>query len=109
MHSLRLLLDLLPELLVEQRALPGAGRAAAGHALGQGQPRRGHWRAARQSRGPVPALPLPHHPELRQGLSEGTQSLRGDRRTEAEAGRAADLVVASGTLRAVPLPVRIAW
>ena len=34
MHSLRLLLDLLPELLVEQRAFPGSGGAAAGYALG---------------------------------------------------------------------------
>src|SRR5215475_15889172 len=91
MHSVRLLLDLLPELLVEQRALFGTGRAAAGHALGQGQPRRSHRRAARQSRGPVPALSLPHHHELRKSLSEGPQSLRGDRRAEAEAGRAADL------------------
>jgi succinate dehydrogenase / fumarate reductase iron-sulfur subunit len=37
-HSLRLLLDLLPELLVEQRALSWSGRIAAGDALGQGQP-----------------------------------------------------------------------
>ena len=34
-HPVRLLLDLLPELLVEQRPLPGAGRAAAGDALGR--------------------------------------------------------------------------
>ena len=61
------------------------------NALGQGQPRRSHRRAARQSRGSVPALSLPHHHELRQGVPEGPQSRRGDRRTQAEAGRAAGL------------------
>src|SRR5258708_29539087 len=91
MYPLRLLLDVMPELLVEQRALSGAGRVAAGHALGQGFARRGHWRAARQSRGPVPALSLPHHHELRQGLPEEPQSFRGNCRTQAEDGRAADL------------------
>ena len=35
MHSLRLLLDLVPELLVEQRALSRPRRAAAGDTLGQ--------------------------------------------------------------------------
>ena len=43
--------------------------------------RRSHRRAARQSRGPVPALSLPHHPELRQGLPEEPQSCRGHCRT----------------------------
>jgi succinate dehydrogenase / fumarate reductase iron-sulfur subunit len=59
------------------------------YALGHRQPRRGHRRAARQSRGPVPALSLPHHHELRQGLPEGPQSFRGDRRDQADDGRAA--------------------
>src|SRR5260370_30024157 len=36
MHSLRVLLDLVPELLVEQRSLPGASRAAAGDPMGEG-------------------------------------------------------------------------
>ena len=61
------------------------------NALGHGFPRRSHRRTARQSRGPVPALPLPHHHELRQGLPEGPQPFRGDRRAQAEDGRAADL------------------
>ena len=64
-HPLRLLLDLVPELLVERRALSRPGRAAAGLSLADRQPRRGDGRAARQSRGPVPALSLPHHHELR--------------------------------------------
>src|ERR1700722_18145155 len=84
----------MPELLVEQRALPRTGGAAAGDTLGQGQPGRSHRRAARQSRGSVPALSLPHHHELRQGLSEEPQSFRGDRRTQAEDGRASDLTPA---------------
>src|SRR6476620_1139752 len=91
MHPLRLLLDLLPELLVEQRTLLGPRGTAAGNPLGHGFPRRGHRRAARQSRGPVPALSLPYHHELRQSLPEGPQPLRGDRRAQAEAGRTADL------------------
>ena len=57
------------------------------------QPRRGDRRAARQSRGPVPALSLPHHHELRQGLPEGPQSGQGDRRDQEEDGRAAGLAV----------------
>src|ERR1700689_281399 len=91
MYSLRLLLDLVPELLVEQRPLPGAGGVAASEPLGDRLARRGDRRAARQSRRSVPALSLPHHHELRQGLPEEPQSLRGDRRTQAEDGRAADL------------------
>ena len=82
MHSVRLLLDLMPELLVEFRALSRAGRAAAGQPLGAGQPRRSDRRAARQSRGPVPALSLPHHHELLQGLPEGAQPGQGDRRAQ---------------------------
>ena len=65
------------------------GRAAAGPALDHRQPRRGDRRAARQSRRPVPALPLPHHHELRQGLPEGPQPGQGDRRDQEEDGRAA--------------------
>ena len=65
------------------RALPRARGAAAGQPLDPGQPRRGDRRAARQSRRPVPALPLPHHHELRQGLPEGPQPGQGDRRDQA--------------------------
>src|SRR5258705_6608933 len=105
MHSLRLLLDLVPELLVEQRALPGARGIAAGDTLGQGFARRSHRRAARRSRRSVQALSLPHHHELRKSLPEEPQSLRGDCRTQAEAGRAADL----GIGHRHPEEPRIAW
>src|ERR1700724_382719 len=91
MHPVRLLLDLLPKLLVERRPLSWSRRPAASLSLHPRQPRRGGRRAPRQSRGPVPALPLPHHHELRQGLPEEPQSRRGNRRAENEDGRTAGL------------------
>src|SRR5512135_2434167 len=91
MHSMRVLLDLLPELLVEFGSLSGSGGAAAGQSLGAGQPRRGDRRTARQSRGSVPALPLPYHHELLEGLPEGPQSGERDRRIEKVDGRPAGL------------------
>ena len=81
-HPVRLLLDVVPELLVERRPLSRPGRAAAGLSLADRLPRRGDRRAARRARGPVPALSLPHHHELRQGLPEGPQSRQGDRRDQ---------------------------
>ena len=71
-HPVRLLLDLMPELLVELRSLSRPSRAAAGLPLGNRQPRRGYRRAARRPRGSVPPLSLPHHHELHQGLPEGS-------------------------------------
>ena len=53
--------------------------------------RRGDRRAARQSRRSVPPLSLPYHHELRQSLSQGTQSLGSDCRAQAEDGRAAGI------------------
>ena len=88
MHPVRLLQHRLPELLVEQRALSRPRRAAAGQALDRRQPRRGDRRAARQPRGSVPALPLPHHHELRQDLPQGPQPGQGDCRDQAHDGRA---------------------
>ena len=44
--------------------------------------RRGDRRAARRSRRPVPALSLPHHHELRQGLPEASQPGQGHRRDQ---------------------------
>ena len=93
-HPVRLLLDLLPELLVERRALSRPGRAAAGLSLADRLARRGDRRAARRSGRPVPALSLPHHHELRQGLPEGPQPGQGDRRDQEDDGRAAGLTTA---------------
>ena len=72
-HPLRLLLDLLPQLLVERRAVPGPGDPAAGVPLARRQPRRGDGRAAGRAGGSVQALSLPHDHELRPGLPQGPQ------------------------------------
>src|SRR5436190_22408927 len=86
MHPVRLLLDLMPELLVEWRALSRPGDAAAGLSLADRFPRRGYRRAARQSRGSVPALSLPHHHELRADLPQGPEPGQGDRRDQENDG-----------------------
>jgi len=46
LHSVRLLFDQLPQLLVERRPLPGAGRPSRRLSLAGGQSRRGGRRAA---------------------------------------------------------------
>src|SRR5215213_5322639 len=91
MHFVRLLQHRLPELLVEQRALPRTRGAAAGEALDQRQPRRAHRRTSGHAGRPVPALPLPYHHELRQDLSEGAEPREGDRGSEETDGGAAGL------------------
>ena len=88
-HPLLLLLDRVPELLVERRPLSRPRGAAAGLSLDRRQPRRGDRRAARRARRPVPALSLPHHHELHQDLPEGPQPGEGDRRDQEADGRAA--------------------
>ena len=74
LHPVRLLFDLLPELLVEQRSIPRARGAAGGLSLDHRLARRGHRRAARRARRSVPAVSLPHDHELHRGLPEGSQS-----------------------------------
>ena len=98
-HPVRLLLDLVPELLVERGALSRAGGAAAGVPLDLRLARRGDRRAARRPRRPVPALPLPHHHELRQGLPEASQPGQGHRRDQAPDGRAAGVIVSPSPRR----------
>ncbi len=75
---------------------PRPGRAAAGAALARRFARRGDRRAARQSGRSVPPLPLPHHPELRQGLPQAPQPGQGHRRDQAHDGRAAGVIVIPG-------------
>ena len=82
LHPVRLLLDLLPELLVEQRSLPRPGGAAGGLSLDRRHARRGDRRAPRRARGSVPAVSLPHDHELHRGLPEGPESGQGDRRDQ---------------------------
>ncbi len=72
MHPVRLLYDRLPVVLVEPGQVRGAGGAADGLSLHRRHARPGDQRAARQSRGPVPAVPLPFDHELRRCLSQGT-------------------------------------
>src|ERR1700729_4190551 len=83
----------MPELLVEQRPLSRPGGAPAGLSLDQRFPRRGNRRAARQSRGSVPPLPLPHHHELRQSLPQEPQPVPGHRRDQEADGRTARVSV----------------
>src|SRR5690606_27711922 len=87
-HPVRVLLDLVPLLLVERRKVPGPRHPAAGLSLADRQPPRGYGRAARQPRGPVQALPLPHHHELLQDLPQGAQPGKGDRRDQEDDARA---------------------
>ena len=91
LHSVRLLLDLLPELLVEQRSLPRTGGTARGLSLDHRYARRGHRRAARCARRSVPAVSLPHDHELHRSVPEGSESGQGDRRDQANDCRAAAL------------------
>ena len=91
-HPVRLLLDELPELLVEQRPLSRAGCTARGLPLACGQPRRRDRRAPRPSRGSVPAVTLPHDHELHADLPEGPEPGQGDRRDEEDARGASALI-----------------
>ncbi len=89
MHPVLLLLDRVPVLLVERRALSRPGGAAAGLSLAGRQPRREDRRAARRARRPVPALSLPHDHELHPDLPEEPEPGQGDRRNQEDAGAAA--------------------
>jgi succinate dehydrogenase / fumarate reductase, iron-sulfur subunit len=68
----------------------GPAALLAGLPLDRRQPRRGDRRAARQARGSVPAVSLPHDHELHRGLPEGPESGQGDRRDQAAAGPAGE-------------------
>ncbi len=83
LHPLRLLLDLLPELLVEFGPLPGSGGAARRLSLDRGHARRREGRPPRKARRGLPALPLPYDHELYRGLSEGPEPGARDCRHQA--------------------------
>src|SRR6185436_3909228 len=87
-HPLLLLLDLLPELLVEPGPLSWPVDPAAILPLARRQPRPAHRRAPRPARGPVPALSLPHDHELHQDLPERPQPGTRDFQYQAADGRA---------------------
>src|SRR6202049_2480516 len=99
MHSMRLLLHRLPELLVEQRAFSRPGRGVAVLPLARRFARRGRGRAARSARGSLPALSLPHDPKLLEGLPERIEPRQGDRRGQKNDGRASGLTRDHKSLR----------
>src|SRR2546429_569406 len=88
MHPVLLLHDLLPVLLVEWRPLPRPGGAVASLSLDRRQPRREDRQPARCARRPVPALPLPHDPELHQDLPKKPQPGQSHRRDQEAPGAA---------------------
>ncbi len=94
-HPLRLLYDVVPELLVERGPVPRPCGPAPGLSLAHRFPRRGDGRAPRHPARPVPALSLPHHHELRQHVPEGAEPREGDRRDQEDDDRAP-------SVRAVP-------
>src|SRR5271166_3137441 len=87
-HSLLLLLDRVPELLVESGPLSRPFDPAAVVPVACRQPRSAHRRAPRSARRPVPALSLPHHHELHRDLPEGAEPGARNLPYEANDGRA---------------------
>src|ERR1700729_2637282 len=96
-HPLRLLLDRVPELLVERRSLSRSGGPAASLSLAHRFPRRSAGRAARWPRGPVPPLSLPHHHELRPNLPKEPEPGQGDCSYQRDDGSAAIVKSAAST------------
>src|SRR5581483_617298 len=93
MHPVRVLFDLVSELLVESRSLSRPRGAAAGVPLDHRFARRRHGRAPGRSGRSVSAIPLPHHHELHQHLPEGPESRAGDRRDQAVDGQAGGVMI----------------
>src|SRR5581483_9493246 len=106
MHPVLLLLDGVPVLLVERRALFGAGGAVAGVSLAGRQPRREDRRPARRARGPVPPLSLPHDHELHPHLPEKPEPGESDRRDQEDDGAAAVGLLGSTATRPSTRPPR---
>ena len=78
MHPLRLLLDILPVLLVEQRRIPRPRRAPAIVPLARRFPRRAQGRTEGDAGQQHEFVPVPHHPELLEDVPEGLESGQGD-------------------------------
>ena len=79
----------------------GPGGPAAGLSLADRLAATKRRRAARQSRGSVPALSLPHDHELRADLPQGPQSGQSDRRDQEDDG-GAPIVTALETIDSRP-------
>lgn len=78
MHPLRLLLDLVPLVLVEQRGVSRPRRAPAVVPLARRLARRAHGRAQGDAGQQHEPVPVPHYPELLADVSEGVESRQGD-------------------------------
>ena len=107
-HPVLLLLDLLPELLVEPGQLSRPVDPAAILPLARRQPRSAHRRAPRPARGPVPPLSLPYDHELHQRLPERAQPGARDRQHQANDGRARVSVISAPSEPRYPATGRIA-
>ena len=79
MHPLRLLLDILPLVLVEQRRVPRPRRPLAVLPLARRFPRRAQGREERDAGQQHEFVPVPHDPELLEDVSKGVESRQGDR------------------------------
>lgn len=77
-HPLRLLLDVVPVVLVEQRRVPRPRRAAAVVPLARRLARRADGRAQGDSRQQHEPVPVPHDFELLADVSEGVEPGQGD-------------------------------
>ena len=100
MHPVRVLLDRLPVVLVESGQVRRPGRTARRLPLHRRLARPGDQRAARQSRGSVPAVPLSHDHELRRRLPEGAQPDARDRQDPGNHGEAGRVTTAVDPLLA---------
>ena len=78
MHPLRLLLDILPLILVEQRRVPRPRRPLAILPLARRFPRRAQDREERDAGQQHEFVPVPHDPELLEDVSKGVESREGD-------------------------------
>lgn len=78
MHPLRLLLDLVPLLLVEQRRIPRPRRPSTILPLARRLARRAQSGTERDAGQQHESVPMPHHIELLADVSEGVESRQGD-------------------------------
>ncbi len=88
LHPVRVLLDGVPELLVEQRALPRPAALLASYRWIIDSRDESTGERLDDARRSVPPVSLPHHHELHRRLPEGSQPGEGDRRDQEDDGGA---------------------
>jgi hypothetical protein len=86
MHSLRLLLDLMPIILVEPGGVPWPRCPSPVLPMDCRLPRREKGRAPGCSQQQHELVPMPHHSQLLEDMSQGTQPCAGHRRDQEEHG-----------------------